>query len=176
MHRGRFALLSATIAALTLLPATRATAQTFPTDDPVIQRMWQVGIEQSQVAELAHELLDVIGPRLAGSPNLAAAQDWLMERYASWGVPARKEQYGTWNGWRQGPLHVDLLEPRVRTLEAWLLAFSPGTKGPKRAEVVAPPAGLTRETGPAWIKSVRGKFVMLSPPEPMCRARQELEQ
>jgi len=154
---------------------TQAAAQTFPTNDSIIGRMWQVGIEQSQTAELAHELLDVIGPRLAGSPNLASAQDWLVERYQSWGVPARKEQYGTWTGWRQGTLHVDLITPRVRTLEAALLAFSPGTKGPKQAEVVAPPAGLNRESAGEWIRSVRGKFVMLSPPEPMCRARQELE-
>ena len=63
--------------AFTLAAPTLATAQTFPTDDSVIQRMWEVGIENSQTEALAHHLMDYIGPRLAGSPNLAAAQDWL---------------------------------------------------------------------------------------------------
>ena len=151
-------------------------AQTFPTDDPVIRQMWEVGIEQSQTEELAHVLMDVIGPRLAGSPNLAASQDWLLERYEAWGVPARKEQYGTWNGWRQGILHVDMIEPRIQTLEVEMLAWSPGTNGPVEGEVVMPPEGLTEETAAQWLETIQGKFVLASSPEPMCRAHQELEQ
>jgi len=84
--------------------------------------MWEEGINNSQTEVLAHRLIDYYGPRLAGSPNLAAAQDWLVETYESWGVPVRKEEYGTWNGWQQGTLHVDMLEPRVRTMETHLLA------------------------------------------------------
>ncbi len=108
-----------TFAAVLTIPIT-ATAQTFPTQDPVIRRMWDVGIVNSQTEQLAHVLMDRIGPRLAGTPGLAAAQDWLVELYGSWGVSARKEQYGTWNGWRAGMLHVDMTEPRVQTLEAEL--------------------------------------------------------
>ena len=35
-----------------------AAAQTFPTEDEVIKQMWEVGIEQSQVEELAHVLMN----------------------------------------------------------------------------------------------------------------------
>ncbi len=165
----------ALIALLCLAPPPQAFAQTFPTGDPVIHRMWDVGIEHSQTEELAHVLMDYIGPRLAGSPNLAASQDWLVERYEQWGVPVRKEHYGSWRGWRQGILHVDMLEPRVRTLEAHLLAWSPGTDGPVEGEVVAPPEDLTEDTAPQWLESVKGKLVLMSAPEQMCRAPQELE-
>ena len=169
--------LSAVLAGVLSLAMTlQSAAQTFPTDNPVIRQMWEVGIEQSQTRELAHVLMDVIGPRLAGSPNLAAAQDWLLERYEDWGVPARKEEYGTWNGWRQGTLHVDMIAPRVQSLEAELLAWSPGTDGPVEGDVAVPPEGLTEETAAQWLEGVRGKFVLASPPEPMCRAHQELEQ
>lgn len=167
--------ISALAVALSLAPVSETQAQTFPTSDPVIRRMWQVGIENSQTEQLAHMLLDVIGPRLAGSPNLAAAQDWLVDLYGSWGVSARKEQYGTWAGWQQGILHVDMIEPRVQSLEAELLAWSPGTSGPVEGEVVMPPEGLTEEAAREWIGTVRGKFVLNSPPEPMCRAPQELQ-
>ena len=150
-------------------------AQTFPTDDPIIRKMWQEGIERSQTEALAHRLIDYYGPRLAGSPNLAAAQDWLLETYAAWGVPARKEQYGTWNGWDQGILHVDMILPRVQTLEAEMLAWSPPTNGPVEAEVVMPLDDLTEEAAAEWLGTVQGKFVMMSAPEPTCRAKQELE-
>ena len=165
-----------TIAAtFAVLPLAEITAQTFPTQDPVIRRMWDVGIVNSQTEQLAHVLMDRIGPRLAGTPGLAAAQDWLVELYESWGVTARKEQYGTWNGWRAGMLHVDMTAPRVQTLEAELLAWSPASNGMVEGEVVMPPAGLTEQTAREWLETVRGKFVLMSAPQQMCRAPQELE-
>ncbi len=161
--------------ALFLAHSVAATAQSFPTDDPVIKQMWEVGIDNSQTEQLAHVLMDQIGPRLAGSPNLEAAQEWLLSLYEGWGVEARRERYGTWVGWQQGTLHVDMIEPRVQTLEAELMAWSPATDGPVEAEVVTLPSDLTAETLDDWLGTLSGKFVMMSPPEIMCRARQELE-
>ena len=107
--------IGAALANLIASPAA-AHAQTFHTDDPIIRQMWEVGIENSQTETLAQVLMDSIGPRLAGSPELAAAQDWLVGLYESWGVAVRKEEYGTWRGWRQGHLHADLIAPRTQTL------------------------------------------------------------
>lgn len=160
------------------LPSTStstAVAQTFPTDDPVIRTMWDVGVENSQVEQLAHELLDVIGPRLTGTQGLVDAQEWVMDKYAVWGIDARREEYGTWRGWEQGLLHVDMLEPRRVSLEAELLAWSQGTDGPVSAQVVLPPTDLEEEALAAWSRNARGKFLLASAPEPMCRAAQELE-
>jgi hypothetical protein len=138
--------------------------------------MWQEGIEGSQAEVLAQALMDSIGPRLVGSPQLATAHDWLTRLYRAWGISVRKEQYGTWNGWRQGYLHVDLILPRVQTLVAELAAWSPGTDGPVEGDVVLPPLGLTPATVPEWLNSIRGKFVLGSAPEPSCRAPQALEE
>jgi hypothetical protein len=161
--------------AFTLAAPTLATAQTFPTDDSVIQRMWQVGIESSQTEELAHHLMDYIGPRLAGSLGLAAAQDWLLGLYAEWGIPVRKEQYGTVNGWREGITHVDMISPWVRTLEAKQQGWSPPSGGPVEGEVLSLFA-MAMEADPSeWLPMVKDKWVMLSFPEPTCRARQQLE-
>ena len=150
--------------------------QSFPTDDPVVLRMWEVGVENSQTEVLAQFLMDVIGPRTSGSPNLAAAQEWLLETYGSWGVPARKEQYGTWLGWRQGILHVDLIAPRVQSLEAKLLAYSPGTDGPVEGEIVALPTVVPSNFDVSqWRPFVEGRWVLVSPPEPTCRPAESLE-
>lgn len=151
-------------------------AQGFPTDEPVIKRMWEVGMDSSQVENLMHVLVDQIGPRLAGSEELEEAGDWLLETYDSWGVEARREEFGTWNRWQPGILHVDMTAPRTQTLEAELLAWSPPTNGPVEAEVVMPPADLSKENVNEWLATVKGKFVMMSAPEGMCRARQEMEE
>ncbi len=150
-------------------------AQTFRSDDPVIRQMWTEGMEQSRVEDLAQVLLDFIGPRLAGSPALEAADDWALEKFQEWGVPARKEQYGTWEGWEFGTVHVDMMAPRVQTLEAEVLAWSPGTDGPLEGDVVLVPEFASEAEATAWLPSVAGKIVLVSPPELMCRAHQELE-
>ena len=161
--------------ALALLAAAPALAQHFPTDDPVIRAIYAEGMERSQTEPLAHHLIDVIGPRLAGSPELERSQEWLLETYAGWGVPARLEEYGTWQGWEAGPFSAAMIAPREQTLVVELMAYSPGTDGPLEGAVSMPPADLTPETAPAWLATVGGTFVMLSPPEAMCRAPQELE-
>ena len=124
-----------------LLMSQAGSAQPIRTDDPVIRQMWTLGMEQSQTEELAQILTDFIGPRLAGSRNLDAAADWALSKFEEWGVPARKEQYGTWQGWEFGITHVDLIAPRVQTLESEVLAWSPGTDGPMEGAIPWSPRG-----------------------------------
>ncbi len=158
------------------LPSTAA-AQTFRSADTVIKRMWQAGMEQSQLERLGQVLIDSIGPRLSGSPGYASAVTWLEKTYQTLGISAKRERYGTWRGWQQGTVHMHLVSPRVQNLDVELLAWSPGTPGAKAAEgdvVVIPqladPAAATR-----WLQTIKGKFVLISAPEVMCRAPQELD-
>ena len=146
-------------------------AQTFPTQDPVIRAMWEQGMtDRSQVEPLAQTLLDSIGPRLYGSPSMDAAYDWLTDIYGRWGVETRREEYGTWRGWSRGYSHVDLVAPRVRTLDGMMLAFSPGTRAPVEGDVVALPEFFDAAGFAAWLPTVKGKFVAFSYAEPTCRA------
>jgi hypothetical protein len=147
-----------------------AAAQSFPSDDPVLKRIWDEEVRGSQVSTLMQILTDSIGPRLTGSPGIQAGQDWLVATYTQWGIPARNERYGTWLGWKRGVTHLDLIHPRVRSLEATMLAWSPGTKG---APVEAAPVILAEVADPAgfqaWLPAVRGKFVLISQPMASCR-------
>ena len=154
------------------LGASPLQAQTFPTNDPVIQSMWQEGMEGSQVFELSQALLDSIGPRLMGSPGFDAAADWLLSRYASWGIEAEKQEYGTWCGWERGYSHIDLISPRVRTLSGMMLAWSPGTDGPIEGEVIARPLFSSPAEFEAWLPNVEGKIVATTFAEPTCREDQ----
>src|SRR5512133_1947394 len=106
-----------------------ATAQTFPTNDATLKRIWSLGMDSSKTYQLSQTLFDSLGPRLMGAPDLKRAEDWLVKTYQSWGIEAKNEQYGTWRGWRRGPSHIDLVEPRVRSLEGTMVGYSPGTGG-----------------------------------------------
>ena len=149
--------------------------QGYTIDDPVIVAITEEGSERSQLRPLAQVLLDSIGPRLAGTSAYAEAADWLVSKYEQWGITVRKERVGTWRGWEQGLTHVDLIAPRLRTLEAIPMAYSPGTDGPVEGRVVAIPANLTEESAEDWLAGLDGAFVLAMPVEPMCRAAQELE-
>ena len=159
------------ICTIALSSARIAHAQSFPTDDPVLRRIWALGMDSSQTYQLAQALLDSIGPRLTGTPQQKAGVDWLVSRYKAWGINARAEQYGTWRGWRRGVTHVDLIRPRVRTLEATMLAWSPGTPrgAPVEATTIIFPDVPSPAQLDAWLPQVRGKFVLISMPHPTCR-------
>jgi carboxypeptidase Q len=154
-----------------------ALAQSFRSADTVIKRMWQIGMEQSQLERMGQVLVDSIGPRLSGSPGYASAVTWLEQTYQALGITARRERYGTWRGWQHGTVHMQLTSPRVQNLDVELLAWSPGTPGAKAVEgdAVVIPALADAAAAATWLRSVKGKFVLISAPEVMCRAPQELE-
>src|ERR1043166_905217 len=159
-----------------LFAAGPLAAQTFRSTDSVIRRIWSLGMDSSQVERLAQVLDDSIGMRLSGSSGFQSAVDWLTGIYRTWGVTVRQEKWGTTRGWRLGPVAMSLVTPHVQTLEAQLLAWSPGTGGkPIEADVVLPPPPGDSAQALAWLGTVKGKFVLISAPEPMCRAQQELE-
>jgi carboxypeptidase Q len=154
---------------LSFLLATAAPAQTFATDEPVLQQIWEEATQRSELERLAQVLLDSLGPRLTGTPQKQFAHDWAVAQYERWGITARNEQYGTWRGWERGTTHVDLLSPRVRSLDAMMLAWSAGTAGTVEGRVIELPRLGDRDELEAWLPSVRGAFVLLSFPEPTCR-------
>lgn len=143
----------------------------FTVENPVLRRLWALGMDSSRASTLAQVLFDSLGPRLTASPAMEAAQDWLVKTYQGWGIDAKKEQYGTWRGWRRGVTHLDLVAPRVRSLEAMMLAWSPGTpKGkPVRGAVIVFPDVADSGAFAAWLPQARGKFVLASFAQPTCR-------
>ena len=143
--------------------------ESWTTDDRVLRAIWSEGMERSRLEPMAQALLDSIGPRLTGSPGQRAAHEWAAAQFRRWGIEARNETYGSWVGWRRGTAHVDLVQPRVRSLEARLLAWSPGTAGAVTAEVVAIPELADTAAARRWLGTVRGKFVLAAAEPVTCR-------
>ena len=160
-----------------LVPAIAQTAATFPTDDAVLKRIWAIGMDSSHTMELSATLFDSLGPRLMGAPDTKRAQNWLVKTYTSWGIDANNEKYGTWRGWRRGHSHVDLLSPRMRTLEATMVGYSPGTGGKDvTAEAIVLPRFADSTEFVRWLPLAKGKLVLVSAPLPSCRPPEDWAQ
>lgn len=143
--------------------------------DPTVRKLWDEGMTRSQAMTLAQVLLDRHGQRLTGSTSSDAAQEWLVQTYKSWGVNAKRERYGTWYGWDRGVTHVDLIAPRIRSLEATAMAWSPSTGGRAvEAEVIAYPLGITTPADfDAWLPNVKGKILLMNVARISCRSPQQ---
>ncbi len=111
------------------------------TDDPdltVVTEIRQEGFRHSQVMEILSDLTDMIGPRLTASPEMKKANEWTRDKLASFGlVNAHLESWGTFGrGWKNQFTSVRMLSPEVNMLYAIPKAWSPGTQGTVKADVV----------------------------------------
>lgn len=119
--------------------------------------------ENSQLELLAHELLDVIGPRLVGTPQMKNAHDWAVATYKEWGIAAKNEEWGNWRGWERGITHIDLISPRNVSLSGTQLAWNPSTsKEGITAEIITIPEVADSLAFSKWLPNVKGKFVLVS--------------
>lgn len=89
------------------------------------------GFNNSQVMELLSYLTDVHGPRLTGSPGLASANKWVVEKLDEWGlVNTEIEPWGTFgNGWTNERVYVAMAAPQYMPMIAYPKAWTPGTNG-----------------------------------------------
>jgi len=136
----------------------------------VIDGIMQEETNNSQLEKLAHELFDGIGPRLVGTPQMKQANDWAVAKYKSWNIDAHNEKWGEWRGWERGISHIDMVSPRVKSLEGTQLAWSPGMgKKTVSAEVIILPDLADSVAFQQWLPKVKGKFVMISMCQPTGR-------
>ncbi|MDN6309268.1 MAG: M20/M25/M40 family metallo-hydrolase [Psychroflexus sp.] len=138
--------------------------------EQMVDKIVKEANENSKLEEIAHELIDVVGARLVGTPQMQQAHDWAVEKYASWDISAENQEYGTWRAWERGITHIDMVEPRVSSLDGQQLAWSPSTrKRGETAEVIILPEAASPEEFKSKLSDVKGKFVMLSKLQPTGR-------
>src|SRR5690606_8212798 len=136
----------------------------------VIENIQKEAYKNSQLEILAHELLDDIGPRLVGTPQMQQAHDWAVAKYKSWGISAENQKYGEWKGWERGITHIDMVSPRIQTLDGTQLAWNPGTSSKGiTAELIVLPQIKDSISFKKWLPNVKGKFVMIAMKQPTGR-------
>lgn len=130
--------------------------------NPVVEKIQNETNSASQLEKLAGELLDEIGPRLVGSSQMEDSHNWAVATFKNWGIPAYNEAFGTWKAWERGISHIDMISPYVKSLDAMQLAWSPATKKPITAEVIALPLFNSEAEFKSWLPKVKGKIVLMS--------------
>jgi carboxypeptidase Q len=100
-------------------------------DLTMYQRIRDEGLQHSHVMEYASGLIDGIGPRLTGSPNLKRANEWTRDQLAAMGCSnAHLEDWGEFGmGWRQINTWVRMSAPDSAVFIAQALPWSPSSHG-----------------------------------------------
>ncbi len=127
--------------ALVLLSVLSLSAQTAqePVDQAAVQKIREEGLNKSQVMNTAFYLTDVAGPRLANSPGLKRAEEWAAATLKGYGLQnVAIEPWGKFGrGWEIEKNYVAMRVPYYHALIAAPKAWTPGTNGPIKAQVVA---------------------------------------
>jgi len=107
-------------------------------DQEAINKIKEEGMKHSQVMDILSYLTDVPGPRLTGSPNIRAAQEWAKQKLAAWGLQnAHLEAWGPFGrGWSLEGFSANMTKPHFSPLIAYPKAWSPSTNGVVRAQPV----------------------------------------
>lgn len=125
------------------------------TDLEMLTRIRQEGFRHSSVMPLASELMDGIGPRLTGSPNMKLANEWARQKLQAWGLAnAHLEGWGPFGrGWEYEKSSVRMVAPDHAELLALPEAWTPGTAGAVRGPAVRVRASTKEE-----LEKYRGKL------------------
>jgi len=107
-------------------------------DYTMYQRIRDEGLSHSHVMDFASALMDGIGPRLTGSPNLKRANEWTRDQLAAMGCSnAHLEDWGEFGmGWRQLNTWVRMSAPDTAVFIAQAMPWSPSSKGPVNGQAV----------------------------------------
>jgi carboxypeptidase Q len=97
------------------------------------------GLQHSHVMDYAGGLIDGIGPRLTGSPNMAKANAWTRDQLTKMGcVNAHLEDWGEFGmGWQQLNSWVRMTEPDTAVFVAQATPWSSSTNGPLTAQAIS---------------------------------------
>lgn len=137
----------------------------FAAESPDLQmqtRIRQEGFRNSKIMETASGLMDFIGPRLTGSPNMKRASEWTRDKLTEFGLSnAHLETWGPFpKGWSYDSCTLRMVSPDIAELWALPRAWTPSTNGVVRGV----PVKLKLETKEDLDKNkgkIAGKFLLL---------------
>jgi len=150
-----------TLSALTLGVCLSAFAQE-PINTAAVQKIRTEGLEKSKAMEIAYQITDVAGPRLSNSPGLKRAQDWAVKYFKEMGLKnVHLEAWGDFGkGWQVDKYYAATTLPFYRPMIASPKAWTPGTNGPIKSEVVLIKADTVTDLA-KYKGKLAGKIIMI---------------
>jgi hypothetical protein len=146
--------------ALFLVASTLAAAES--PDLTMQTRIRQEEFRNSKVMEIASGLMDYVGARLTGSPNMKRANEWTRDKLTEFGLSnAHLEPWGPFGkGWSYDFVSLRMTSPDITQLTALPRAWSASTNGIVKGGVVhvklESKEDLEKNKG-----KLAGKFVLL---------------
>ena len=116
---------------LSIVPALCSQERQEKIDLETISRIRYEGFHNSKVMEYASGLMDSIGERLTGSPNMKRANEWTRDQLTAMGLSdAHLEPWGPLGrGWANQYTNVRMTSPDIAPLLVYAKAWTPGTNG-----------------------------------------------
>jgi carboxypeptidase Q len=145
-------------------PPVTAQAGGEKVDLEMMKKIRAEGLDRSKVMDTLSWLTDVHGPRLTGSPQLKAANEFTMKRLTEWGLEnAHLEAWGPFGkGWTLERFSAQVIEPNPFPLIAFPKAWTPGTNGSVSGEAMM----VTIQSEADFDKyrgNLKNAFVMINP-------------
>src|SRR5690349_19232259 len=137
-HVLKFTTRSLVICSLVFFSALAVSQTLEKMDLDMVTKIRYEGFRNSKIKEIATGLLENIGPRLTGSPNMKRANDWTRDELTKFGlVNAHLESWGPFGrGWSNDYVNVRMLSPDIQTFIAYPKAWTPGTDGAVHGDCV----------------------------------------
>lgn len=150
-----------TMSALALGLCFSAFAQE-PVNSAAVQKIRAEGLDKSKAMDIAYHITDVSGPRLSNSPGLKRAQDWAVKYFNEIGLKnVHLEAWGEFGkGWQVDKYYAATTLPFYRPIIASPKAWTPGTNGPIKSEVVLIKADTVTDLA-KYKGKLKGKIVMI---------------
>ena len=166
-------------AAAALAPALfsgPASAQTLDYSALAAIRAMGLDEDQSQVMQTASYMMDVLGPRLSGSPGIKRSAEWVIEKLKGWGLtgaamePWQDDPTGTNNGfprgWSNEKFYLHATSPNAFPISGMSVAWAPGTNGLVSGECIVVTETEERDLQ-RYRGQLRGKWILGQAPVEM---------
>ena len=131
-------------------------------DTAMVAKIRAEGMERSRVQETFDHLVNVIGPRLTGSPAYKTSVDWTRDKLVTMGFDnVHLEPWEFGRGWQLEHITVEMIEPRYMPLIGYAKGWSSSTNG----KIVASPVWLGNTKTPidAFAGKVAGSIALTRP-------------
>ena len=139
-----------------LLSTLIASAQ----NDPVIDKIIDLGKTDNKVMDHMDILTNRIGDRITGSDGYNSACVWAVNTMKSWGMMAEMQEAGEMPvGFNRGPWFGKMITPKEINLEFGTPSYTAGTKGRQKGHVIISPK--TVEEFWKIRDSIKGAWVLI---------------
>ncbi len=177
MNRRSFMTAAAASAFAPALFTGRATAEAAINYDAIAALRSGLNENTSQVMSTASYMMDVLGPRLSGSPGIRKSADWVVGKMKEWGLtdatlePWPTDPTGTNNGfprgWANRKFYLAAITPNAFPITGMSVSWTPGTKGLVSGECVLVTELDEKVLKEKYAGKLRGKWILGQTPTVM---------